>query len=317
MRQREVSETRSVVVTGASRGLGRATAAHLHRRGWTVLAAMRSPDRDISGVRAAAGAADDDERLIPISLDLDDQGSVDAAVAEISGRVGAPDGVVHNAGLAGVGSIEEMPIDAWQRIFSTNVFGPVRLTKALMPAMRAAGRGRIVLISSQGAVRGMPAIGAYSGAKGALERWGEALAHEIAPFGLGVSVIVTGTFKTDILELTTTWEDTGGPYAPMHLALRRTGDRIMRIAGSPDAFAPAVERALHDTRPISRRGVGIDGKLLLLGGRLLPGTVLHRLVRLGVGIPGPGSLLDDPRRHATVTPDIDAVDSPISNPTGS
>lgn len=317
MWKRDVNEARSVVVTGASRGLGRATAAHLYRRGWTVLAAMRSADRDIAGVRESAGAPADDERLIPIRLDLDDQDSVDTAVAEITDRVGAPHGVVHNAGLAGVGSIEEMPIDAWQQIFSTNFFGPVRLTQALMPAMRAAGRGRIVLISSQGAVRGMPAIGAYSGAKGALERWGESLAHEIVPYGLGVSVIVTGTFKTDILELTTTWEDTAGPYAPMHLALRRTGDRIMRIAGSPDAFAPAIERALEDTRPISRRGVGIDGKLLLLGGRVLPGTILHRLVRLGVGIPGPGSLLNDPRRHATVSPDIDEVDAPMSNPTGS
>lgn len=312
-----MSEPRSVVVTGASRGLGRATAAHLHRRGWTVFAAMRSPDRDLEAVREAAGAAVDDERLIPVRLDLDDQGSVEHAVAEITARVGAPDGVVHNAGLAGVGAIEEMPIDAWERIFSTNLFGPVRLTQALLPAMRAAGRGRIVLISSQGAVRGMPAIGAYSGAKGALERWGESLSHEVAPYGVGVSVLVTGTFKTDILELTTTWEDTAGPYAPMHLALRRTGDRIMRIAGSPAAFAPAVERALEETRPITRRGVGVDGKLLLLGSRLLPGAVLHRLVRLGVGIPAPGTLRDDPRRHAAVSPDIEAVDTPASTPTGS
>jgi NAD(P)-dependent dehydrogenase (short-subunit alcohol dehydrogenase family) len=170
--------------------------------------------------------------------------------------------------------------------------------------MRAAGRGRIVLVSSQGAIRGMPAIGAYSAAKGALERWGESLAHEIAPFGLGVSVIVTGTFKTDILELTTTWEDTSGPYARMHRGLRRTGDRIMRIAGAPEAFAPAVERALDDTRPIRRRAVGLDAQLLLLGSRLLPGRALQRIIRVVVGIPGPGSLRGDPSRQAEVVPDI-------------
>jgi len=198
-----------------------------------------------------------------------------------------------------------MPIDAWEQILSTNLVGPVRLTKLLLPAMRAAGRGRIVLVSSQGAVRGMPAIGAYSAAKGGLERWGEALAHEIAPFGMGVSIIVTGSFKTDILELTTTWEDTSGPYAPMHLALRRMGDRILKIARPPASFAPAVEKALLDPAPIRRRAVGIDGRLLVLGSRALPGRVLHRVTARVIGLPRPGSLVDDPRRHADVHPDID------------
>lgn len=300
-----MTDARSVVVTGASRGLGRATAAHLHRAGWTVLAAMRTPERDLAGLCAEAGVADGDPRLIPIRLDLDDDASVASAAAEIVERVGAPDGIVHNAGIAGVGSIEEMPFDAWAQIVSTNLFGPVRLTKALVPSMRAAGTGRIVLVSSQGAVRGMPAIGAYSAAKGALERWGEALSHEVAPFGLGVTIIVTGTFKTDILELTTTWEDTSGPYAPMHRALRRTGDRIMKIARAPRTFAPTVEKALADTAPLKRRSVGIDAQLLVLGNRVLPARVLARLTAKGIGIPGPGSLHDDPGRHLGVTPDID------------
>lgn len=297
-----MADGRSVVVTGASRGLGRATATHLHRAGWTVLAAMRDPQRDL--------AITDDPRFIPIRLDLDDDASVATAAAEIVDRVGAPDGVVHNAGVAGVGSVEEMPLEAWEQILSTNLLGPVRLTKALLPSMRAAGRGRIVLISSAGAVRGMPAIGAYSAAKGGLERWGEALAQEISPFGLGVTTIVTGTFKTDILELTTTWEDTSGPYAPMHVALRRTGDRILRIARAPKTFAPTVERALADRGPIRRRSVGIDARLLLLGSRVLPDRLLQRLAGIAIGIPGPGSLRDDPRRLAGVRPDIDRQEAP-------
>jgi NAD(P)-dependent dehydrogenase (short-subunit alcohol dehydrogenase family) len=266
---------------------------------------MRNPDRDGGGLQADVGAGEDDPRLIPIRLDLDDEASVATAAAEIIERVGSPAGIVHNAGVAGVGSLEEMPLNAWEQIFSTNLFGPVRLTKALLPAMRAAGRGRIVLVSSQGAIRGMPAIGAYSAAKGALERWGESLSQEIAPFGLGVSIIVTGTFKTDILELTTTWEDTSGPYAPMHLGLRRAGDRIMRIARAPTTFAPAVEKALADSAPIRRRAVGIDAQLLLLASRLLPGRLLQRITRAALGIPGPGSLRDDPRRHAGVSPNIE------------
>lgn len=86
-----------------------------------MLAAMRDPDRDMAAVREAAGVPPD-KHLIPIRLDLDDQRSVETAVDEVLDRVGAPDGVVHNAGVAGVGSIEEMPLDAWQHIFSTNLF---------------------------------------------------------------------------------------------------------------------------------------------------------------------------------------------------
>src|SRR5262249_17754031 len=159
------------------------------------------------------------------------------------------DGLVHNAGVAGVGCLEELPMDVWRQIFSTNFFGPVQLTKQLLPSMRAAGRGRIVMVSSQGAIRGMPAIGAYSAAKGALERWAESLSQEVSPFGLGVTVLVAGTFKTDILTLTQTYADRNGPYNSHHDGLETAGRRFLRFAGAPERFAPAVEKALGESRP--------------------------------------------------------------------
>src|SRR5262245_3863061 len=161
-----VADPRTVVITGASRGLGLATAAHLHRAGWKVLAAMRSPDDGLGCVRAAAGAGADDPRLIGVRLDLDDPASIAIAARVIRDTVGPPDGLVHNAGVACVGCLEELPPSAWQQVFSTNFFGPVQLTKELLPDMRAAGRGRIVLVSSHGAIRGMPGISAYSATKG-------------------------------------------------------------------------------------------------------------------------------------------------------
>ena len=88
----------------------------------------------------------------------------------------------------------------------------------------------------------MPGIGAYSAAKGALERWGEALSQEIAPFGLGVTVLVTGTFKTDILELTQTWADPDGPYGPLHANLEGNGRRFIRFAGTPGELRPGGRR---------------------------------------------------------------------------
>src|SRR5262245_25048903 len=183
-------EARSVVITGASRGLGLASAIHLYKLGWRVVGAMRTPNVGLERLRAATGAAAGDPRLVGVRLDLDDPASITAAATAIEQVLGAPDALVHNAGIAAVGSVEDMPFAVWERLFRTNLFGAVRLTRELLPSMRAAGRGRIVVVSSQGGIRGMPSISAYSAAKGALERWAEALAEEVAPFGLGVTILV-------------------------------------------------------------------------------------------------------------------------------
>src|SRR5262249_52097451 len=159
-------------------------AAHLYRQGWCVVAAMRGVESGMQRLRAETGASASDPRLIGVKLDLMDLASIPATAAQIEELIGAPDVVVHNAGVAAAGGPGETPDHAWQQLFATNLFGPVALTKALLPGMRARGRGRVVAISSMGAIRGMPIISAYSASKGALERWAEALSQEIAPFGL-------------------------------------------------------------------------------------------------------------------------------------
>jgi len=296
------AEPGSVVVTGASRGLGLASAAHLYRLGWTVVAVMRSPDSGVERLRELTGAQPGDSRLVAVRMDLDDRDSIARGAAEVVEAVGAPDVVVHNAGVAGVGAVEEMPTAVYDQIFSTNLFGPILLTKALLPAMRAAGRGRIVVVSSQGGVSGMPGISAYSAAKGALERWAEALAPEIAPFGLGVSVLVTGTFKTDILELTTSYADPDGPYAAMHEALEAMEPRVQRLAARPERFAHGLSKALGDTAPFARHAVGPDAHVVLVASRVLPTWLFQRLVGRALGLPRPGSLQHGPERFAPVTP---------------
>lgn len=282
---------RSVVITGASRGLGLASAAHLYRLGWRVVAAMRAPDTGMERLRAATGAAADDPRLIGVRLDLEDAASVAAAAKSIEEAVGAPDVLVHNAGIAAFGSVEDLPGKLWEQMFATNLFGPIALTRALLPAMRAAGRGRIVVVSSQGGTRGMPAISAYSASKGALERWAEALAQEIAPFGLGVTILVTGTFRTDILtEQTPDYGDYAGPYVSHYEALRAMEGLVLRLARPPERFARALARTLDERAPFSKHAVGPDAVLLTLGSRLLPGWLLHRLIRLAMRLPRRGSL---------------------------
>jgi NAD(P)-dependent dehydrogenase (short-subunit alcohol dehydrogenase family) len=285
-------EPRSVVISGASRGLGLASAAHLYGLGWRVLGAMRSPEVGLERLRAATGAAAEDPRLLGIRLDLDDPASIVAAAKAIEDAVGAPDVLVHNAGIAAFGSVEDTPGEVWEQMFSTNLFGPVALTKALLPGMRAAGRGRIVVVSSQGGTRGMPGISAYSASKGALERWAEALAQEIAPFGLGVTIQVAGSFQTDILtELTPDYGDYDGPYAGHYAGIRRTGNlAVQRMARPPGGFARALARALDERAPFARHSVGLDARLLVLGNRLLPASLLHRLVRLAMRLPRTGAL---------------------------
>jgi NAD(P)-dependent dehydrogenase (short-subunit alcohol dehydrogenase family) len=171
-----MAEPRSVVITGASRGLGFASAVRLYGEGWRVVAAMRAPDRGMPLLREATGACEHDDRLIGVQLDLLDTASIAAAAKAIEDAVGAPYALVHNAGISSAGMVEETDMALWQNMLVTSVLGPVELTKALLPAMRAAGEGRIVLVSSSAGVRGQPATAPYSAAKGAMERWGESMA---------------------------------------------------------------------------------------------------------------------------------------------
>ena len=307
---RIVSETRSVVITGASRGLGLASAVRLYRQGWRVVGAMRSPDAGLERLREATGAAVGDARLLGLRLDLADPVSAEEAARSIEAAVGAPDVVVHNAGVAAAGCAEDLSAEVWTQLFATNLFGPVALTNELLPSMRAAGRGRIVVVSSQGGARGMPGISAYSASKGALERWAEALAGEIAPFGLGVSILVAGTFETDILtDHRADHRNYEGPYAAHYAGIDRTGDFVVRLAGSPDRFARVLSRVLDERAPFSRRGVGFDARMMLAVDRLLPDRALHHLVRLAMRLPRRNALRSTGSRRSAR---LAGGDSPFS-----
>src|SRR6202000_2076922 len=142
---------------------------------------------------------------------------------------------------------------------------------ARLPAMRAAGEGRIVLVSSAAGVRGQPATAPYSAAKGALERWGESMAVEIAPFGLGVTVLVAGTYDTEIITDagTTDNRDFAGPYARLHNTMNSRGRGAMKlIARPPGRFTGGLVKALDDTGSFHRRGVGPDASMLLASSRI-------------------------------------------------
>ena len=148
----------------------------------------------------------------------------------------------------------------------TNIFGPVALTRALLPSMRAARRGRIVLVSSQAGARGMPATAAYSAVKGAMERWGESMAGEIAAFGIGVTILVTGTYDTEIITDAgaTDVRDLAGPYAAHHNTMDKRGRMAIKLsAKSPQRFADRLSRgstaAHRSCDEVSARRANGDG----------------------------------------------------------
>jgi NAD(P)-dependent dehydrogenase (short-subunit alcohol dehydrogenase family) len=287
-----MAEPRSVVITGASRGLGFASAVRLYGEGWRVVAAMRAPDRGMPLLREATAACEHDDRLIGVQLDLLDTASIAAAAKAIEDAVGAPYALVHNAGISSAGMVEETDMALWHNMFVTSVLGPVELTKALLPAMRAAGEGRIVLVSSSAGVRGQPATAPYSAAKGAMERWGESMACEIAPFGLGVTVLVAGTHDTDIITDAGTTDDRNfeGPYARLHHTMNTRGRLAMKLARSPERFTDGLVKALDDTGSFRRRGVGPDASMLLVSNRILPAIGMHHVSRTVLGIPKQGSM---------------------------
>jgi NAD(P)-dependent dehydrogenase (short-subunit alcohol dehydrogenase family) len=296
-----MNQPRSVVVTGASRGLGLATANRLYQDGWCVVGAMRSPEPGLQRMREVTGASTDDPRLLAVRLDLTDADSIKAAAEAIHDAVGVPDAVVHNAGVSAVGFAEETPAEAWKQVFGTNVFGPVALTNELLPSMRAAGRGRIVMVSSQGGMWGMPSTAAYSAAKSAADRWAEALAGEISPFGLGVTVLVAGVFDTDIINDRAPdypdYRDWDGDFALQHKPLDDRGHQALRLAKDPDVFARALAKSLdRDRAPFVRRGVGFDAKAVMVANRLMPSRGLFQMVRLAMGQPRQGTLKGTARK---------------------
>ena len=256
----------------------------------------------MEGLLVATGATADDPRLTVVRLDLGDPASIGDAASAIRDAVEAPFGLVHNAGFVSVGCTEELPFDVFEEIFTTNLFGAVRLTAALLPSMRAAGRGRIVVISSEGAIHGMPAIGAYSASKGALERWAEALTLEVAPFGIGVSILVAGAFDTDVLDrnFTVSYGDPDGPYRDIHAGQAFAEGLVKKMAGSPQRFPPVLARALNAKASFTRQTVGPDAIAMRVSRTLMPARLFQRMVSTALRIPRPGALRNDPVRLLAV-----------------
>jgi NAD(P)-dependent dehydrogenase (short-subunit alcohol dehydrogenase family) len=285
--------TDAVLVTGCSTGLGLETALHLAEQGFRVYATVRDLAQR-PAVMAAAAARGADVQVL--ELDLTDRASIERAVGAAVAESGGLFALVNNGGVGLRGCIEDVSADEVRDVFEANVFGTIAVTQAVLPHMRAAGRGRVVTITSVGGRISAFGVGVYCASKFAQEGLGEALALEVAPFGVQAVLIEPGMIKT------TRWTEHRGtaagalaaasPYRDMFRASEAMADRIVeRSRTRPEDVAAAVHHALTTEKPRMRYVVGRPASVVLMLRRYLPapffervyfGSVLRRIRRRAV-----------------------------------
>jgi NAD(P)-dependent dehydrogenase (short-subunit alcohol dehydrogenase family) len=264
-----------VLVTGASAGIGLACADLLHRSGWTVAGASRRG--------TTAGGS-----WHGLVMNVDDDDSVRDGVGGVVSAHGRIDAVVAAAGWGVAGPVELTAVGEAKAQLETNFWGCVRVVQAALPLMRAQGGGRLVLISSIGGVLGIPFQAFYSASKFALEGYGEALAYEVAPFGIDVTLVQPGNFRTDFtasrrMAAAAEGDSVYGPALARAVGLMERDE----INGAPAGdVAAVVQRVLAARRPPRRISVGKAGERIgLLAKRVLPFRIFEAGTKgsLGVG----------------------------------
>jgi NAD(P)-dependent dehydrogenase (short-subunit alcohol dehydrogenase family) len=266
---------RLALVTGASSGIGRATAQRLVGAGWTVLAGVRNED-------------DAPPQTEPVRLDVTDPAAIAAAAARIGGEL---QGLVNNAGISVAGPLEVVSAEDFRRQIDVNLLGPVALTQALLPALRAA-RGRIVLVSSVGGRVAQPFLSPYAASKFGLEAVADSLRNELYRTGVRTAVIEPGAVDTPIwdkgLAEADEIEARVGPelrdvYARGIAVMRRFAADAPNRAVPPDEVAKAIEHALTAPRPRTRYVVGGQARVLIALRRALPDRAFDALLRRAGG----------------------------------
>jgi NAD(P)-dependent dehydrogenase (short-subunit alcohol dehydrogenase family) len=238
-------------ITGASTGIGYATALRLARDGHDVVATMRTPSAsDLAQVAAGEGLS-----LEVRALDVTDDSAVDRAIGDVIAESGGIDVLVNNAGVTGGGTVEDAPYETYERAMETNFFGALRCTKAVLPSMRERGSGCIVSVTSQGGRIAVPTLSAYSASKFALEALMEVLAAEVASFGIRVAIIEPGAILTPMVGKNAD-PVMDGPYGPTYQKFLTLAMHDFGQGSTPDVVADCIAEAITCEPPRLRWPVG-------------------------------------------------------------
>jgi len=284
----------TALITGASTGIGKATALHLARAGWDVLAGVRTPAAgeallSESGVGGSGGAGG---HLTPIQLDITESAQIAAAAELVQQRTGAQglDALVNNAGVAIGGPLEMLPLEELRGLMDVNFFGQVAVTQALIPALRRA-QGRIVLLSSIGGLITTPYMSPYHASKYALEAVGNALRVELSRSHIQVALIEPGSVATPIWEKGNELidgvevpEELRQYYGHVPKAMEKTLRDTAKRGVPPERVAKTIEGALTAKRMRARYLIGLDAHAMVWASRLLPDLVFDRVLRRAVGV---------------------------------
>jgi len=272
---------KSVLITGASTGIGRASAMRMDAAGWRVFAGVRR-EEDADSLRAEASS-----RLAPLTLDVTDAAQIAAAAERIESEVGSTglDGLVNNAGIAVPSPLETIPLEDFRHQIEVNLTGQVAVTQALLPQIRRA-RGRIVFISSIGGLMAFPMTGAYHAAKFGIEAVGDIFRQELRPWGISVSIVEPGSIATPIWDRGEQRADEIGARTPQREALygkpiaayRKVIKDTAARGIPPQKAAEAIEHALASGRPRIRYLVGLDAKAQARLRHVIPTRLLDRIV---------------------------------------
>jgi NAD(P)-dependent dehydrogenase (short-subunit alcohol dehydrogenase family) len=276
---------KSVLVTGASTGIGRATALRLDAAGWRVFAGVRKQEDAAALVEAGSAS------LSPLFLDVTDAEQIAAAARLVEAQDGGLDGLVNNAGVAIPSPLETIPIDDFRHQIEVNLNGQVAVTQALLPSIRAVG-GRVVFLSSIGGRIAFPLTGAYHAAKFGIEAVGDVFRQELRPWGISVSIVEPGSIDTPIWERGERTADELGERSPQREALygraiesyRKVVKQTAERGIPPEKVAGAIEHALSAGRPRTRYLVGLDAKVQARIRPLIPTPVFDRIVAKMMGM---------------------------------
>ncbi len=301
-----MSKQQTVLVTGATSGIGRYAALYLAGRGHRVIATGRRADALAELEREAAAA---DHPLSTLELDVTDDASIAAARREVLSRTNGRgiDALINNAGFGHAGPMSEVSDADLRAQFDTNVFGLMAVTRAFLPEMRERRAGRVVNVSSVGGRLTLPFFGAYNATKYAVESMSDALRWELQPFGIRVVLIEPGIIRTNFtprsLDIVERYGRAGQPYATAVAAFAGTTKKSDRFAVSPHSVARAMARAIERRRPAARYIAPFRTRFMLRAYQILPTRVTDWFFRRVSGLtpakmlaaPTPTALLDSPR----------------------
>lgn len=260
-----------VLITGASSGLGKATASHLADLGYVVYGTCRNPNQ-----------YETPPNYKLISLDLNQPTSIQSAVEELLGEEGRIDVLINNAGSGIIGPMEELEIDALRANFETNCYGPLLLMQKVLPVMRKQKEGFVVTITSIGCAMGLPFRGAYSASKGALSLLTESLRMEVKPFGIKMCAVAPGDFVSDIASRRYyAPQKEQSPYEAIYKRNLATIDAHVSSGIQPEVIAHKIARILPQKNPKVHYRVGAPlQKFSVVLKGILPSRLFEKLLLL-------------------------------------